>query len=309
MRTSRGARLALAFFFGILPASFGFAAAPEALCSSPLTIFCSGFEEGSFSIWDDYDGNPAPWNSLVTDPGPLNIADNHATVLHVPPGRGGTDLVKVLPAQRDVVYVRWYQKWEQGFDFSVGMHGGGIHAGDRNFLGHSDTRPTGSDWFSSWLEPLNGRLNLYVYYRGMYQDCSNPNGSCWGDHFPCFLDEGTNYCKKAIHREHVMPPVLQTERWYCLEMMVNSGTPVADDAQADGSLNLWIDGVEYGPFNNLWLRTTSAMKPSILWLGLFHHADHSVAGTRFDNVVVSTSRVGCLNSKIPNAPTNLQIGG
>ena len=32
----------------------------------------------------------------------------------------------------------------------------------------------------------------------------------------------------------------------------------------------------------------------ILWLSLFHHAEHSVEGILLDDVVVSTDRVGCL---------------
>lgn len=301
--------------FGVLALGAGLfakealaAPGPESACSATTTVFCTGFEEGNFSLWDDYDGNPAPWNLNVLDPGPLNIADNHATRMRVPDGRGGTDLTKVLPKQYDKLYVRYYQKWEPGYDFTARNHGGGLHAGDRNLMGHSDYRPTGADWFSAWLEPQDGRLNLYVYYRGMYQDCTDPNGSCWGDHFPCFLDEGSSYCTKAAHRERIMPPLLESGKWYCVEYMLDAGTPVTRDADANGSLDLWIDGVEYGPFNNLWFRTTPDLKLTIMSLGIFHHAEHSVEGVMFDNLVVSTQRVGCLApGKLPNPPTNLTV--
>jgi hypothetical protein len=279
---------------------------PEASCSQSNTIFCSGFEEGNFSIWNDYDGNPAPWNTLPLERGPLNLADNHVALLRVPAGRGITDVVKILPSQHDKLYMRWYQKWENGYDFSALNHGGGPHAGDRNLMGRSGNRPTGADWFSAWLEPDRGRLNLYVYYRGMYQDCSNPSGSCWGDHFPCFLDEGSNYCEKPQHRERIMPPLMQTDRWYCLEVMVDAGTAVSTDAQANGSLNFWIDGTEYGPFTGLWFRTTSNLKLSHLSLGIFHHGEHSVEGAMFDNLVVSKERVGCLAGVRPNPATDVR---
>lgn len=295
---------ALAFCFSDARAAPG----PEVICSQANTVFCTGFEEGNFSIWDDYDGNPAPWNTLRADPGPLNLPDNHITRMRVPAGRNGTDLTKVLAAQQDKVYMRWYQRWETGYDFNAPNHGGGPHAGDRNLMGHSGDRPTGADWYSAWLEPLNGRLHLYVYYRGMYQDCVNPSGQCWADHFPCFLDEGTNYCTKAAHRETVMPPLLQNNRWYCLELMMDSGSAVASDAQANGSMNMWIDGTEYGPFNNLWFRTTPNLKISVVSLGVFHHAEHAVEGTEYDNLVVSKERVGCVNPSAvrPNPPTNVR---
>ena len=67
--------------------------------------------------------------------------------------------------------------------------------------------------------------------------------------------------------------------------------------QADGELNFWIDGVEYGPWTNLWMRTTPELEITILWLSLFHHAEHSVEGIMFDDVVVSTTRIGPRDSE------------
>jgi len=284
-------------------------AAPDPACSAPGVVFCSEFEEGDFSIWDDFDGNPSPWNLLVQDPGPVPTTGNHVARLRVPDGRGTTDLVKVLPARYDRLYARWYQQWEPGYDFSVAVHGGGLHAGDRGKLGHSGDRPAGDDWFSAWLEPWYGPLRLYTYYRGMYQDCVNPAGSCWGDDFPCFRDEGQAYCTDPWHRETIMPPTMQTGRWYCLEMMMDGGTPVTSGANADGQMNFWIDGTAYGPWNDLWFRTTPNLKLEILWLSLFHHDAHSVEGIMLDNVVVSTDPIGCLGGGGPTpipSPQNLQ---
>ncbi len=79
------------------------------ICSSNAGVFCSGFEEGSFSIWDDFDGNPAPGNTLVSDPGPFNQTGNRVARLLPPSGRGGVDLVKVLPRQENKLYARWYK--------------------------------------------------------------------------------------------------------------------------------------------------------------------------------------------------------
>ncbi len=127
----------------------------------------------------------------------------------------------------------------------------------------------------------------------MYQDCADPNGACWGDHFPCVYDDGSNYCEKPQHRETVMPPTLETGRWYCVEILADAGTPTSSEAGADGSFDLWVDGQQIGPWNDLWLRTTADLELSILWLSLFHHGDHSVEGVMYDNVVVSKSRIGC----------------
>jgi hypothetical protein len=261
-------------------------------------VFCSGFEEGDFSIWDDYDGNPAPSNVLLADPGPAGRPGNHVARLRVPPGRGTADLVKILPSFHDRLYARWYVMWEPGYDFSALNHGSGLHAGSQALVGRSGHRPDGSNWFTSWFEPSprDGRPFMYTYYPGMYMDCADPNGACWGDHFPCMVDEGERYCTRPQHRERKTPPVLTAGRWYCVEVMLDGGTPSPDGAAADGVVNFWLDGEEYGPWDDLWMRTTPDLRIGILWLSLFHHGEHSVEGILLDEVVVSTEPIGCLEN-------------
>lgn len=274
----------------------------------PAWVFCSGFEEGNKSIWDDYDGNPDSTNVLMPDPGPVGRPNNRVMRMRVPPGRGTADVIKVLPQQYDKLYARWYMKWEPGFDFSALNHGSGLHAGSRDYLGRSNFRPSGSDWFSAWLEPnlSQRKFQAYSYYRGMDQDCSDPNGSCWGDLIPCLRAT----CEKPQHAPKNPPPTLQAGQWYCVEMMMDGGTPTTSPAGANGTLNFWVDNAEIGPWNDLWLRTTSSLKISILWLSLFHHGNHSVEGAMFDDVVVSTQRIGCqgadTDSKAPGSPHGLR---
>lgn len=282
------------------------------VCS--LGVFCSGFEEGNKAIWDDWDSNPDSTNLLMVDPGPCNRPNNHIMRLRVPAGRGNADLVKVLPGTYDKLYARWYEKWEPGYDFSALNHGGGLHAGSRDLLGHSDFRPDGTNWFSSWIEPMaipgnvNARPALYTYYRGMYQDCADPNGSCWGDLFPCMSDEGSAYCTNSAHRETVAPPKFVAGQWYCIEMMMDGGTPSSTATGASGQLNFWIDDVQYGPWTNLWFRSTSNLKLDILWLNIFYHGNHSVEGVMLDDAVVSTQRIGCHSAAASlSPPTNLRI--
>jgi hypothetical protein len=281
-------------------------------------VFCSGFEEGSKAIWDDYDGNPDSTNLLMTDGGPCNRSGNHVMRMRVPAGRGAADLVKVLPSAHDKLYARWYEKWEPGYDFAANNHGGGLFAGSRDFLGQSGIRPTGADFYTAWFEPLAGTWNgqnltgiphFYSYYRGMYQQCSDPNGNCFGDSLPCMYDEGSGFCTKAADRERIMPPRLQTGRWYCVEVLLDGGTPSSNGVGATGTQDFWIDDVEYGPWTNLWHRTTTNVKVDILYLSLFFHENHSVEGVMLDDVVVSTQKIGCHGSStaLPSAPTNLRI--
>lgn len=307
MKDSSGLRRILATVGGhlVLLTAVAAASAPTVLdpCTqpSPDWVFCTGFEEGNLEIWDDYDGNPAPYNQIVSDPGPLEQEGNHVMRLWVAPGGGLADLLKVLPGGYDRLYARWTILWEPGYDFDAPNHGSGIYAGSRDLLGISGIRPDGTDRFGASVEPQPplDRLNLYAYYPGMYQDCVDPNGSCWGDHFPCMLDEGSNYCTNPDHRETVLPPLLETGRWYCVEMMIDAGTPVSDPAEADGVMDLWIDGEEIGPWTGLWFRSTPELQLDLLWLALFHHGEHADAGIRIDDVVVSTQPIGCANSGTP----------
>lgn len=281
--------------------------ADECLEPDDSWVFCNGFEEKTSAAqrgaWDDYDGNTDPsQNAWVKNPGPFNIADNQVHQMRVPAGRGGVDLVKDLPQGYDKLYARWFVQWEDGYNFSAPNHGSGLFAGDRGLMGVAGNIPNGRDWFSSWVEvnTESQRLTTYNYNPGMYQFDGQPPGSQYGDSIPCYAYEAI--CERDIHRPPALnnlPPQLVTNRWYCVEQMIDAGTPVNSAAQADGVLNLWIDGVEIGPFENMWFRRPGNMgeepiKIHILGLGLFHHDDtHTSAGMLFDNVVMSTERIGC----------------
>jgi hypothetical protein len=142
----------------------------------------------------------------------------------------------------------------------------------------------------------------------MYQDCSNPNGSCYGDSLPCVYDNGASYCTKPQDRPTVTLPNLVAGQWYCYEQMVDMGAASTNGSSASGRLTQWLNGNLIGDNTNLWLRTTSSLKIQNLWLSLYHHdGTHSVAGELIDNVIVSTQPVGCGTAL--TAPENLRITG
>jgi hypothetical protein len=284
-------------------------------CTSPPpgTVFCEDFEgsnpKGNF---DDHDGNPDTENQVVLDTGPSGDAENKAIRLRVPPGQRGTsDLLKVLPGKYDKLYARWYFKYEPGFNFAAPNHGGGLAIGDRHFLNTSGQRPNGDDFAGFYFQYLgDGALPFaYSYYRGMYQDCLNAKGSCWGDSLPCVYDSGKAYCTKPQHRPTAPLPALQASQWYCIEELVEMGTPTSAGTPANGRLALWLDMQLLGDYRDLWVRTTASLRIEMLYLSLFHHdGTHSIAGELIDNVVVSTQRVGCGTTPIPlSLPTNQRV--
>lgn len=284
-------------------------------CANPPigTIFCEDFEgvnpKGNFN---DYDGNPDTENQVITDSGPAGDAANKVIRLRAPAGqRGGADLVKVFSSTHDRLFARWYFQYEPGFNFGALNHGGGLAAGDRNFVGQSGNRPSGTDFAGFYVQYQENSRKPYAYsyYRGMYQDCSNPQGSCWGDSLACVYDTGGFYCIKPQHRPPIALPALQAGQWYCVEEMVDMGTPSATGTSANGRLSLWLNGQSIGDFPDLWIRTAASLKLQTLWLGLFHHdGTHSAVGELIDNAVVSTQRIGCgaVQSTLP-APKNLRV--
>jgi hypothetical protein len=277
----------------------------------PGTVFCEDFEGANpKSHFDDYDGNPDTENLVVTDSGPSGDSSNKEIRLRVPAGQSGvSDLIKVLPATYDKLYARWYFKYEPGFNFAAPNHGGGLWAGNRNYVGQSGYRPNGDDFAGFNIQYQENTTNPYAYsyYRGMYQDCTDPNGSCWGDSVPCVFDNGANFCTKPQDRPTVTLPNLVAGQWYCVEEMVDMGTPTTTAQSANGRLTLWLDSNQLVDNQNLWLRTTANLKIQNLWLSLYHHdGTHSTVGELIDNVVVSTQRVGCGSANIPSSPLNLR---
>ena len=290
------------------------AAVAQNECANPPlgTVFCEDFEgTNPKSNFDDYDGNLETENQIVIENGPTNSSSNKVIRLRVPAGqRGGSDLVKILPSSYDKLYARWYFQYEPGFNFNAPNHGGGLTAGNRNHIGVSGNRPTGGDFAYFTIQYLNPSAVpfAYSYYRGMYQDCSNPNGQCYGDSLPCVY--GSAYCTKPQHRPSITMPTIQAGRWYCVEQMLDMGTPNTTGTNPNGRLTLWLDDQLIGDYQDLWIRTVSSLKVQNLWLSLFHHdGTHSNVGKMIDNVVVSTERVGCgaTGSIKLNPPTNLRI--
>ena len=278
----------------------------------PGTVFCEDFESANpKDNFDDYDGNPSGENQVIADIGPSSDAANKVVRLRAPAGqRGGADLIKLLPGAHDRLFARWYLKYETGFNFGAPNHGSGLAAGHRDFVGSSGNRPNGNDFAGFYVQyqENTSRPYAYSYYRGMYQDCGT-QGSCFGDSLPCVYDTGGGYCTKPQHRPLTPLPTFQAEQWYCIEQMIDMGTPTSTGTSANGHLSVWLNTQPVGDYQDLWIRTTATLKIQSLWLSLFHHdGTHSTVGELIDNVVVSAERIGCgSDQNPPSAPINLRI--
>ncbi len=263
----------------------------------PGWLFCDGFEWGGTApFWDGSDTGP----TLVGDPGAHGRAGNHVLRFRVSPGSGGGAGVWKRIAGHRKLYTRFWVQWEKGHDLTAVHHGpGGLAADPGGNLGRSGIRPDGTDLIAATIEAGTAGphpLYSYTYYPGMYQDCADPAGACWGDSFPCSYDPPgvTHYCTHPADRPSVAQAGVQTGRWYCLEQMVDAGTPTPTAAGADGALDFWIDGAEIGPWTGLWMRSTESLQLNVLWLFLYHQdGNHSAEGLLVDDVVVGTEAIAC----------------
>jgi hypothetical protein len=240
----------------------------------PAVLFADDFHVATVSALG------AKWDFL-TNRSSLSLAD--ASVNR--PGRGrclamtlprlrvprATGVAKVLPQPQDVVFLRWYQKFDGGWLVATqSVHNGGSLSA-QYFPGGPATPGVPADGKNTFLVglenenstgPAPGNLNFHVCWPGQ----AGPGG----DHFfPSGLvlphsehrSGAATFGKDFVPRPEFVP---QMNRWYCYEFMVRANTP----GQNDGRLAMWIDGRLVGDFLNLRLRDVATLKIDRIDLGL-----------------------------------------
>lgn len=110
--------------------------------------------------------------------------------------------------------------------------------------------------------------------------CANGPECCWGNHF------GPD-----------PPVVLERGRWVCLELMMRLNTP----GRADGEMAFWVDGVPAHRQTGMHWRDTSDLQLNKAWLQHYIADGDAMQSNRvwFDDVIVSTERIGCGTAPSP----------
>jgi hypothetical protein len=185
-----------------------------------------------------------------------------------------------FPQGYDVLFVRYYVKFDKDDDFYNSAHDGACIAAlapgfppERPLS--AGTRADGRNKFivslDTWrtrrmtpVPPAPGQWLIYCYHpeqRGRYGDNFYPE--------PKFL--------------------VERDRWYCCELMVKANTV----GQRDGRIAFWVDGKLKGDFAGLRLRDVDSLKINFLSIG-FYIGNNRVRDNRmwFDDVVVATSYIG-----------------
>jgi hypothetical protein len=241
----------------------------EGIADDPAVIAATGFETAN---WAEeafgYTGTLPEGYEHSTD---RAIVMNGQGCLQIQQRTGTHQPMEFSPAipGSDTVYVRWYRRWESGYDWTQHKMPG-VYAKESSAQdGTAGIRPTGCDKYSCKLfVDWEARPAFYTYH-------PDQSGE-YGDHVPQTIGN---------------PEVLQTQRWYCFEMMLKSNTP----GQYDGELKMWIDGELKGHAQGLRFRTCDTLKINEFTHSAYVGGDWTSQRDQKlwdDNLVIATAYIG-----------------
>ncbi len=201
----------------------------EGLASDPAVLYFLDFNDEAESMaWSDgvegYGWTDEP-DHVFSGGGALEIQQTVGT--HNP--------YEIHPEieETDVAYVRWYRKWETGYDFTQHKMSG-VYAKAPGASGAGEI-PTGYDKYSCKLYIDFDREPRFYSYHPEQPDI-------WGD---------------SPHMNLVDTPIqVEADRWYCFEMMIKANTV----GERDGELKTWIDGELVGHIEGMRFRDTDELK-------------------------------------------------
>lgn len=201
-------------------------------------------------------------------------------------------LYRVLKEERDVLFLRFYSKFEKGYDQHGSSHNGGVISA-HYFPGRQASPGKPADgrnkfWVSFETErgasPSPGPLNIYCYHpeqRTGYGDHIYPTGRITPS-----SAQPVPFGPGFVSRPDFIP---ELDRWYCYEFMVQANRP----GRRDGRIACWVDGKLIADFPNFRLRDVETLKIDVFGIALFMRPNDIRANTRwFDDVVAATSYIG-----------------
>jgi len=273
----------------------------------PLLFSLNAAVDGEVLFQDDFEGgNLKKWDEVV---GSSKIVEENPHL-----GRGclqitktlgkdtGGDLKKWFMPGRDEVYVRFYVKFAEDYNYAHHfVHLMGNHKTNKwSAFGKAGVKPDGTyfttgiePWFAWGKNPPPGEVNFYSYFLDIKPDPKMDK--YWGN---SFFPPGPDPGAAASTNRHI-PKLGQ---WECWEFMLKCNTP----GQHDGEQAMWINGRKIGHFKNILWRNDPDVKINCLWL--LHYGFDSGDPTKgtwrmrgnaemrdtvwFDDVLVATTYIG-----------------
>ncbi len=263
----------------------------------PQVIFADDFEgyaspEDLWTAWD----NVYHLDNIALVDGAEGMDGSRSVRLTLPTQATevSNELMKNVEPAVDVLFLRYYGKYDPAFDVVGSSHNGstmsasywdgpgagpGIPAdGTNKFLVNLEAG-RGED-----SDPAPGWLNVYIYHP--------EQRDVWGDHFyptgvvAPFTSTPFDFGPEFVPRPDVVP---QTDEWNSYEIMVQANTP----GEHDGRIAAWIDGALVMDFHNLRLRDVAQLQLDLFGVG-FHAGANANAPCHkwYDNVVAATAYIG-----------------
>jgi hypothetical protein len=270
----------------------------EGIADDPAVIFADDFESyGQASElndrWDAVYQNQ--FVSLATDADNVFAGDQALEFTLPEQDAELSDAVdKVLSEELDVLYLRYYSRFQSPYDV-VGSSHNGSSISAHYFVDGQATPGVPADGTNKFLVNLEnwrgeeetaspGFLNVYVYH----PEQRSQRGDHW---FPTGLvspntslpyDFGGKFQKHA----DIIP---ELDRWYCYEYMVKANTV----GKRDGEVAIWLDGELIVRFGNLSFRSVPELKIDRFGLSFHIHSNPNGESKKwYDNVVAATSYIG-----------------
>jgi hypothetical protein len=291
------------------------------MSSDPAIVWMENFEEGSISaVTSRYDAsNDNAGLAFQSDVPAKSSGKSSMRFTSNGDTANATDLYKSLSPGWTEWYVRWYAKYQTG---SIDWHHTGNWFGGYNPATpyanpQAGLKPNGDDRFEIAVEPIfdvgtgAARFDFYDYWMQMHSWMDQPQGS-------------TAYYGNAIVHQNAF--TVDEGSWVCLEVHVKLNTDLASGTGAmlevwkndalvqsftdQGPMGYWIkdkfcpqgdDGTECtdypAPFDtvlDLQWRSTNALELNYFWPQNYITDSGLTAYVQFDDMVIATSRVGCL---------------
>jgi len=266
------------------------------IASDPNVIFFDDFESYGTAndLWNRWDNvYQVSDTAITTGSNVFAGAKSLQFTLHVSTTEVANAIDKVLSPEQDVLFLRYYSKFNTSFDIPTSSHNGSSISA-HYYNGFNATPGVPADGTNKFLVNLEdfqpdttvatpGYLNLYVYWplqRSNYGDHFLPNGDVYPN-TSIKADFGPTF----VSRPNIIPT---RGDWHCWEYMVKANTP----GQTDGEVTVWLDGALVADFPNLRFRDVASL--TIDHVGVNFHAGSNTTETTkyYDNVVVAKSYVG-----------------
>jgi hypothetical protein len=289
--------------------------------TDPAVIFSENFESNLATFSAGFTGGGS--SGIATSTDHATASGGLQSVRLIPNSINGT-LYRQLPTNYNTLYLRYYVKYLGNVSHHAGAYMGGYSPpssfpqGDAGLKG---VRPNGDKLFITSFEQMGqqgtGQPNTRLDTYNNWIDMQGP--SCCG---------GLFFGRNMLVTENVP---LNTNTWQCVEMRVKMNTTVAGH---EGELQLWINdtsiqnflpGSPVGAYDSAgnWVSGAGSGFPGFQWRDVLTYGinwiklqNYSDVGTPydvlFDDLVVATSRIGCINAGAvdtppPAPPANLRI--